>query len=38
VVTARDGTPATIFTRELVAAPAAVHADFMKLAGHLPWE
>lgn len=38
IVTGRDGAPATIFTREVVAAPPAVHADFMKLASHLPWE
>jgi fructose-1,6-bisphosphatase/inositol monophosphatase family enzyme len=38
VVMGRDGAPATIFTRALVAAPAAVYADFMKLAGHLPWD
>jgi myo-inositol-1(or 4)-monophosphatase len=38
VVTGRDGQPATIFTRELVAAPPAVQADFMRLAGHLPWD
>jgi myo-inositol-1(or 4)-monophosphatase len=38
VVTNRDGTPATIESRAVVAATPGVHADFMRLAAGLPWE
>lgn len=38
IVTDRDGSPATIFSRAIVAAPPPVHADFMALAGKLAWE
>lgn len=37
VVTDRDGKPATIFSESVVAATAAVHADFLERAGHRPW-
>lgn len=37
VVSDRDGGPATIFSRGIIAAPPAVHDDFVALAGHLPW-
>ncbi|MCO5202781.1 MAG: inositol monophosphatase [Chloroflexi bacterium] len=37
VVRQRDGAPATIESRAVVAATPAVYADFAKLAGHLPW-
>lgn len=37
IVTDREGRPATIFSNGLIAATPAVHADFMKRAGHLPW-
>jgi myo-inositol-1(or 4)-monophosphatase len=37
VVTDREGKPATIFSEGAVAASPAVHADFMRLAGKLPW-
>jgi myo-inositol-1(or 4)-monophosphatase len=38
VVTNRDGTPATIESRAVVAATPGVHADFLRLAGGLPWQ
>ena len=38
VVTNRDGSPATIESRAVVAATPGVHADFMRLAAGLPWE
>ncbi|NUQ56579.1 MAG: hypothetical protein HUU14_11885, partial [Dehalococcoidia bacterium] len=37
IVTDREGRPATIFSKGLIAATPAVHADFMQRAGHLPW-
>jgi len=37
-VTARDGTPATLFCGAAVAGTPGAHADFMALAGELPWE
>ena len=37
LVTDREGAPATIRSREVIAAPAAVHADFLAVAGHKPW-
>jgi fructose-1,6-bisphosphatase/inositol monophosphatase family enzyme len=36
-VTDREGNPASIFNRSLVAGAPQVHADFFALAGHLPW-
>lgn len=38
VVRQRDGGPATIESRAVAAATPGVYADFVKLAGHLPWE
>ncbi|HMO95934.1 MAG TPA: inositol monophosphatase [Tepidiformaceae bacterium] len=38
IVTNRDGSPATIESRAVVAATPGVHADFMRLAARLPWE
>lgn len=38
VVTNRDGSPATIESRAVIAATPGVHADFMRLAAGLPWE
>lgn len=38
VVTNRDGTPATIESRAVVAANPGVHADFLRLAAGMPWE
>ncbi len=38
LVTDRDGSPATIFSRATVAATPAVHADFLALAGDRPWQ
>ncbi len=37
VATDREGKPASIFTNGLIAATPGVHADFLALAGHLPW-
>jgi fructose-1,6-bisphosphatase/inositol monophosphatase family enzyme len=37
LVTDREGRPATIRTREVIAATPAVHADFVALAGDQPW-
>lgn len=37
VVYQRDGVPATIESRAVAAATPGVHADFVALAGHLPW-
>lgn len=37
VVFQRDGTPATIESRAVAAATPGVYADFVGLAGHLPW-
>jgi fructose-1,6-bisphosphatase/inositol monophosphatase family enzyme len=37
VVTQRDGAPATIASRAVAAATPGVYADFITLAGHLPW-
>ena len=38
VVRDRTGAEATIYSREVVAANPAVHADFTRLAAGLPWE
>jgi fructose-1,6-bisphosphatase/inositol monophosphatase family enzyme len=38
VVMQRDGAPATIQSRAVAAATPGVYADFVKLAGNLPWE
>lgn len=38
VVTERDGGEGTIFSRDLVAGPPAVHADFLRLAEGRPWQ
>ncbi len=38
VVTGREGEAATIFSKGLIAAAPAVHADFLRVAGHLPWQ
>ncbi len=37
VVLQRDGAPATIESRAVAAAAPAVYADFVALAGYLPW-
>ena len=37
VVTERDGAPATIRSRAIVAGAPAVHRDFLRLAGDRPW-
>jgi len=37
VITERSGAPATIFSDAIVAAAPGVHADFLSLAGSLPW-
>lgn len=37
VVWQRDGAPATIESRAVAAATPGVYADFVRLAGHLPW-
>ncbi len=36
IATDREGKPASIFSNGLIAATPAVHADFLKVAGHLP--
>lgn len=38
IVTNRDGSPATIESRAVVAATPGVHADFLRLAQGMPWE
>jgi fructose-1,6-bisphosphatase/inositol monophosphatase family enzyme len=38
VVTARDGSKATIFSQALVAGTPGVYADFMRLAADQPWQ
>lgn len=38
VITNRDGSPATLESRAVVAATPGVHADFMRLAAGMPWE
>ncbi|MBI2765126.1 MAG: inositol monophosphatase [Chloroflexi bacterium] len=37
IVSDRDGGPATIFSEATVAATPAVHSDFLRLAGEMPW-
>lgn len=37
IATDREGKPASIFSNGLIAATPAVHADFLKVAGRLPW-
>lgn len=38
VVTARDGSDATLFSETAIAGTAGTHADFLGLAGGLPWQ